>query len=156
MPTKISSSTVIEPEWNAEVWGTCAGGDGQATLKTIRALGAMITTSLESVGNLSPYYYNKLQKWTQPWQEVLELQPKGKEANMYLQNRHATGSPSATISCNNHPEYLPCLKGQGLGQTFLLQTGRLDRKTNCCVSGHAVSSNQGINEDKSVWRVSLF
>lgn len=92
-----------ELEWNSEVWGTCVGGDEQAMLKTVRTLGGMITTSLKSVGNLSPHYYNKLQKWTQPWQEVLELQPKGKQANIYLQNRHATGSTNASFSCNNCP-----------------------------------------------------
>lgn len=47
-------------------------------LKDVGTLGGIITTSLKSVGNLSPHYYNKLQKWRQPWQEVPELQPEGK------------------------------------------------------------------------------
>lgn len=122
-----------ELEWNSEVWGTCAGEDGQAVWKTVRALGGRITTSLKSVGNLSPHYYNKLQKPTQPWQEVLELQPKGREANIYLENRLATGSTSLIFSCNNQPEHLPCLKGQELGQTFLPQSRKTGWEMNCYV-----------------------
>lgn len=38
------------------------GGDGQAVLKDVGTLGGIITTSLKSVGNSSPHYYNKLQK----------------------------------------------------------------------------------------------
>lgn len=37
-------------------------GDGQAVLKDVGNMDGIITTSLKSVGNLSPHYYNKLQK----------------------------------------------------------------------------------------------
>lgn len=37
-------------------------GDGQAVLNDVGTLDGIIATSLKSVGNLSPHYYNKLHK----------------------------------------------------------------------------------------------